>query len=294
MDKIAFIGSFGNKWDEEGIARSFEKIGIKILRFEENFFNPDAFEKSVAREKPDIILFAKLKVMVGKERIFTTGIPTVSWSFDLFRGLPRQTWIKTHAMFKADLVLTPDGGNDVWWRGNGINHKVLRQGLYDEYYYKADREKKYDVVFVGSRLSNLIYRQELSIFLGKHYNFNWVGAENTLECRGHQLNELYAESKIVIGDSVPSPNYWSNRIYEVLGRGGFLISPKVEGLEKEYEYYKHFVPYTNFENLKEKIDYFLVHPEEREKIAQAGFEQTKNYLLTERCKEFLKICECLK
>jgi spore maturation protein CgeB len=104
---------------------------------------------------------------------------------------------------------------------------------------------------------------------------------------------LYNSAKIVIGDSVYSPQYWSNRIYETLGRGGFLIHPNVPGIEKEYEPWKEFIPYdyNDFTSLKEKIDYFLTKPKEREKIQMAGFIKTRDYILEERCRSFLKLVQ---
>ena len=62
-----------------------------------------------------------------------------------------------------------------------------------------------------------------------------------------------------------------------MGRGGFLIHPRVPGLEAEYKYYKHFIPYTigDFEQLKDIIDYYLEHDEEREKIRMAGHNWVK-------------------
>jgi len=119
--------------------------------------------------------------------------------------------------------------------------------------------------------------------------FHWYGRTNTAEVRGEKLNDLY-NSAIVIGDSVYSPHYWSNRIYEVLGRGGFLIHPMIEGIEKEFKPFKHFIPYNHhdYKGLKEKIDYFLEHEEERDKIRMAGFAYCKkNHTLDNRCRQFL-------
>jgi spore maturation protein CgeB len=116
----------------------------------------------------------------------------------------------------------------------------------------------------------------------------WGGED---EIRGEVLNNYLASAKIIVGDSVPTPYYWSNRIYEILGRGGFLIHPKVEGLDKEFKPYKHYVPYErgNWSQLKEIIDYYLVHDEERKKIQMAGFRYCKkHYTYTKRVAELLK------
>ena len=114
------------------------------------------------------------------------------------------------------------------------------------------------------------------------------------EVRGDALNALYASVGVVVGDSLPSPLYWSNRLYETLGRGGFLIFTEIEGLNEEYEPYKHFIPFKfyGFQSLGEKIEHFLKHPEEREKISNAAMEHTKkHHTLLNRCQQFLDIVQ---
>lgn len=222
-------------------------------------------------------------------------VKTVSWVFDLYYGLSREYKVGLDAIFKCDLFLSPDGGHDEWFEGKGVTHKLLRQGIHDEFCYKsvAVKEYDYDVVFVGTKNGQWRHRQNLCAFLSNTYGkrFKWFGrTEDDKEIRGHDLNALYASAKVVVGDSVYSPYYFSNRIYETLGRGGFLIHPMIEGLDKEYEPYKHFIPYKfgEFESLKEKIDYFLTKDDERKKISDLALEHTKkNHTLINRCEQFL-------
>ena len=48
------------------------------------------------------------------------------------------------------------------------------------------------------------------------------------------LNDLIASCKVIIGESIIHPYYWSNRIYETIGRGGFCLHAYHEGIENEY------------------------------------------------------------
>lgn len=86
--------------------------------------------------------------------------------------------------------------------------------------------------------------------------------------------------KIAIGDSLNInfnyPYYTSDRLFESTGRGGFTIYPKIVGLEQyfnedEIVWYEH----GNLDQLKQKIDYYLEHNEERESIRKLGHERTK-------------------
>ena len=90
---------------------------------------------------------------------------------------------------------------------------------------------------------------------------------------------------------VSYPDYWSDRIYETIGRGGFLIHPYIKGLEREFEDKKHlvFYEYNNLSQLQELIDYYLEHEDEREKIRISGHEFVKNnYTYKNRWESVLK------
>lgn len=245
-----------------------------------------------------MVLFAKFKVgaIDDKKRFISLlkekKIPSVCWIWDLYYGLSRESHITHDPIFKCDHVFTPDGGNHQRFLDAGVNHHLLRQGIYEDYCFRGEPNPAMvnDVVFVGCFNPQWPAREEVCNSL-KGYDFKRYGEKDTLEVRGSKLNTLYASAKIVLGDSVYSPHYWSNRIYETLGRGGFLIHPMIEGLDKEYQPYEHFVPfkYGDTKSLHEKIDYYLAHPEERKRIADAAFEHTKkHHTVRHRCEELLK------
>lgn len=294
MEKIAFIGEFTQNWNEEGIAKSFEKLGIKVIRFQEEGFNTNEALKRIADESPDLVLMAKLKVddrLFFFKEIKKLKIPTASWTFDLYFGHRREEKIDIDPIFRCDFVFGPDGGNVQRFRDKGINYHLLRQGIYDEYCYKGKYRKEFagDVTYVGGMQYG--HREVMCEYL-KKYGLKRYGRLVTTHVRGDDLNDLYASSSIIIGDSLPSPRYWSNRLYETLGRGGFLIFTDIEGLNEEYEPYKHFIPFKfyGFKSLGEKIEYFLKHQDERIKISEAAMDHTKkHHTLLNRCQQFLDI-----
>ena len=213
---------------------------------------------------------------------------TVSWLFDLYHDLPREMGCIRNiyeSPFLADMVFMSDGGKF------GVKKETLRQGIHEPEAIIGTPNVDHDVVFIGS---NTYYgRHKMIEFLRQTYGerFAHYGLGGKPEVRGLDLNNVIAGSKIIVGDSVYSPNYWSNRIYEILGRGGFLLHPKVEGLEQEFKYYKHFIPFDrgNFEQIKEIVDYYLTHDKEREKIRLAGHKFCKeNYTYTQRCQTLLQ------
>jgi spore maturation protein CgeB len=285
--KIIYIGKFKKLWDEEYIARSFEALGHTVGRLDE-LTRPVHMIRDIKAFKPDIVIFAKFMQPYAEwviNECKAMGIKTVCWVFDLYFGYSRQHQLKTPA-FTADHVFTTDGGNHDW-KKYGINHQCVRQGIYEPECVIEKGEKIYDVIFVGSFNPHHEARNAMMKELEKDFDFKWFGKDNTDEIRGMKLNRLFAQAKIVVGDSVYSPFYWSNRVVETLGRGGFLIHADVEGIKEEYP---DLVTYErgNYEDLKRKIEYYLTHDKERNAIIKKNFNHVrKNYTCHQKCQQLL-------
>lgn len=289
--KILYIAKFNKMWDEEYIARSFEMLGHEVGRVNEDT-RPAQIKADIEYFKPDVLLFAKFRQACAEEIINyckAKGIKTVCWVFDLYWNYNREFQLKTPA-FKADLVVTTDGGNDEKWKERGINHVCIRQGIYRPECLIEEAEKEHDVVFIGTMNP---YNKERNLILeqvNNDFSFKWFGKRDDNEVRGMKLNRLFAKSKIIIGDSVYSPHYWSNRVVETLGRGGFLIHAEVEGLK---EAYPHLVTYKrgDYEDLRKKIDYYLKNEKEREAIIKLNHKWVlDNYTCDKQCE---KLCQNL-
>lgn len=300
--KIYYIAKFKKLWDEESIARGFEDNGHTVIRADDSSKTNKEYLEEIQKEKPDLVLFAKLHTkenpQVLLDEIKKLGVSTVSWTFDLLLGHPpREKVISSFHFLKADYVFLTDGGHTKEYKEIGINKHTCRQAIPDEYYYQGEYtpEYDYDIVFIGTQNVTFPYRQKTMRFLEDIYGdrFHWIGKENDQAIRGHDLNKLYASCKIVIGDYMYSPNYWSNRIYETLGRGAFLITPRIAGLDEHYTEYKDYIPYDwgDYEQLKKKIDYFLEHPADRKKIQDQAFKTSAKHTWKTRCKQFIELYE---
>ncbi len=65
------------------------------------------------------------------------------------------------------------------------------------------------------------------------------------------------------------------RTFEVPGAGGFLLTEAAPGLDQVYRVGEEIETYDGFEQLKSKISYYLERPSERDRIAIAGYDRTK-------------------
>lgn len=285
--KIIYIAKFNKMWDEEYIARGFEDLGHTVGRINEATRVRDIL-RDIQSFKPDLVIFAKFQQPHAEQVINECKrlkIKTVCWVFDLYFGYNRQYQLESPA-FKADYVFTTDGGEHDWFR-YAINHNCVRQGIFERECVLVEDEKEHDVIFVGSFNPYNVERNKILEKIDKDFDFKWFGKEDSDAIRGMKLNELYAKSKIVVGDSVYSPHYWSNRVVETLGRGGFLIHMEVEGLK---EAYPHLVTYKrgDYEDLKKKIEYYLKNDKQRNDIIKKNYKWVRdNYTCSKQCQRLI-------
>lgn len=296
--KIAYLGNFRPTHSTEThVAASFEELGHDVIRIQEDKYNSD--EILDMSRNADFFLWTKTWGVIGDamKMLKSLKIPTVSYHLDLYVGLERQKDIDNSPFWKTDYVFTPDGGHDKFFKDRGINHHFMKAGVYGKECFIGDKRKEfeYDVIFVGSKSYHRewTHRQNLIHFLEKTFGDSFrLFPNDDFKCvRGKDLNDLYASAKVVVGDSLYSPYYWSDRIYETTGRGGFIIHPIIAGLSDEFEYGEDIVGYrhTNFDRLERVINHYLKHEKERESIRMNGHEKTKNnYTYVHRCKQILE------
>lgn len=234
-------------------------------------------------------------------RIKAKGIPTMTYHLDLWFGLDRQKDLTNDAVYKhIDHFFTVDKKMSDWFNKNtSVKGHYLPAGVFDQEASYVPTTPRLDVAFVGSKgyHEEWPYRPKLINWLEKTYKqrFRHYGGDGLKVVRGENLNRLYASTKVVVGDTLSPkfkyPNYWSDRVYETLGRGGFMIHPYITGMEKEFTDKEHlvFYEYNNFEQLEELINYYLEHDEEREAIRKAGHALVKSkYTYKDRWTHILK------
>lgn len=302
MRTVLYIGDFvGEHSTENYVAYGLEQLGCQVLKLQDKEVpNPKVVLGACFDNNVDFVLFSKGYFNQAQECIDLlrkNGIRTVGWLFDLFFDTPAEFGKRklTSPSFFADICCMTDGGHQSEWKQYQVNHKLLRQGIHAPEAFLGNwmnEPTTPPIAFIGTKsyLARVKMIDFLELAYGEQFRHYGRGSRER-EVRGIALNDLLASTKIVVGDSVPSPKYWSNRIYEILGRGGFLLHPKIEGMDSEFVDGVHYVSYTygDLMELKAKIDYYLNHDQEREKIRAAGHELVKkNYTYTDRCKQLLQ------
>lgn len=280
--KIMYLGKFDKPYaTERYVSHALQQQqGVEVSQEPLRRYK---LEKAIARAKEfeaDVVLFSKASANWVPGFLKWTkenDVTTVCWQWDLFWGYGRSPL----PQFKSDLLFTTDGDEShaKAFKRIGANHEVLRQGIHlPEYHLIESKGYAHDVAFVGS--ATYQDRRRLINWLKATYGKKFV---HHTKVRGKRLNEALSKVKVVVGDSYNVKNYWSNRIYEITGRGGFLLHPETIGLEDEWSDNFHYVSYRRLWGkssqtrrdwqayLKEKIDYWIEHDLEREAIRRQGF-----------------------
>ena len=291
MKKILYVGSFDEQWSSEMyIAKSFQALGHSVMRLEEETISDDQIIEE-SKKGYDFLLYAKLRIKGDQAYVLkNVKIPKVCWFFDVYPGTPREKRLRQPWVQMADHFFTTDNGHQDFYKEMGLNHKCIRQGIFHEEAIDGvfDRKLESRVFFSGAQNHWYPKRQEFIKILEIAYREKFKRTRTTT--RQMHLNNCIASAEVVVGHNIRFPHYWSNRIYEMLGRGAFFITPSVPGLEKEFEDGKHIVCYEdlNWTDLRKKINYYLEHKDEREKIRTAGVEHCRNnFTYKHRCEELI-------
>lgn len=79
------------------------------------------------------------------------------------------------------------------------------------------------------------------------------------------------------------------RHFEIPACRGFLMTSMADDLPKFLEPNREVVIYSDLEDLRDKIGYYLTHEEERASIAQAGYERVmRDHTYDKRFREIFK------
>lgn len=106
---------------------------------------------------------------------------------------------------------------------------------------------------------------------------------------------LYRNAKVAIGDNQypDKVGFVSNRVFEALANGAFLLHQSVEGLETltGLEEGVHYIAWKNVDDLKRKLKYWLAPPQDarRQAIRTAGEAFVReNHSFNERVRELFE------
>jgi len=289
---IGYIGNFQAPHSTENDrAWAFNKLGHQVFAFQENKTDIDILHKHSKESNIELFVYSHTHgwEIPHLESFFKAssknGVPVISVHLDRWAWLEREKDVGNEATWKVDHMFMADCSPEAveLYEKHNLNFTYLKPGVDERGCYMAQPDPvrfPHEIIFVGSRGYHPEYpfRPELINFLHQTYGerFGHYGGDGLGTVRGHDLNVLYATAKIVVGDSCfgDRPHYWSDRVTETMGRGGFLIHPVISDLPKEIQAgYKT----RDLNSIKQTIDRWLSYENDRKQLQTKAFNYVKKY-----------------
>ncbi len=209
---------------------------------------------------------------------------------------------------EADVVVSASGRFiDEFVKSKGLSGEVIYQ------YTNPDRfkfgalagEDNIEVLFVGSNHTgrgrkSVDYAVKSGADLSLYGKF-WDKGEYQEALKGSyidndELYKYYANAKIVLNDHRQDMAYWgfvSNRIYDVSASGGFVFTDYMKEIEAEYG--DSIAMYKDFDEFKEKLEYYLTHEEERKDMVKRAYKITlEKFTNVKAAEKFVQILKNIK
>lgn len=296
--KIVYVAKHdsGGNDDEGAITHALTVLGhrVEVLR--------EVRGHNAHRLDGDFLLFHKWDR--AADFLPRLKIPKVFWYFDMVgdggdptlakRSAARVAWMQ-RVLPLVELGFCTDGDwvryAEQWY---GVKLRQLTQGFDERMLPHAivgegDEGRVNDVLFVGGRGGGRVresFVQELEARYGQRFKHVPHG------CYGPDLAKLIRASKVVVAPDGPTGEwYCSNRVYNMLGFGAFLVHPERRILEQQYDDrqdWEEILLYEDRREMFDMIDLYLKCLEERRRISRAGHERTvAEHTYKHRCAELV-------
>lgn len=274
----------------------------------------EKFIEAVSRERPDAVflfMYTDEVDTVTCDRVRREyNIPIIMWFADDYWRF----WnYSRHFAPHATLAVTTSSQAFHWYRKFGIQNVILSQWACNarDFYPTAEGvSKDIPVSFIGRRnpprvcaiqkireagvgveafgvgwpKGRLSRDELLSVFAQSKINLNIADRPSIFSPRvlGRIFLRKSANRLVLDFHTVQNIQAWWHfqlphihaRPFELAGCGAFVISSYVDGIENYYIPDREMVFYRSTEELVRKVLYYLVHDDERRRIAKAGYERT--------------------
>ena len=291
--RIAVVGAGRSHKNEAAIARAVRSLGhecrlINAVTWTQNLgrFAAPLLSRRIEAFEPDTLILGRHATLLGEGRLkqLLRGRYSAFWYFDL--RIPPITDVLTLGRM-VDAMFTTYLPQVETYRALGVPNVLhLPQGMDPELDRPAGwipSRYRCEVAFIGN--GNSEHRQQVLRPIARAYDLQirgpgWRNAPSDLPVTGGPVyGRAYARAvggaAVSLGASslaaqVSQVASASNRMWKVMGCGGFYLGEWVEGIEAFGREGVHCAWFRTPEEAVEKVRHYLDRPEERKRIADAG------------------------
>ena len=231
-------------------------------------------------EKPDIVFFSKcddVDINVVKECNKTSK--TVLWYMDHAKPFTKSL-IKKIKKCRYSFF----SGTGPYKEAKEINQNsvyFLQEG-FDEYSnFPMNVPIINDVSMIGHFTE--LRKRYYEIFKFKVYD-NVYNKDHSKAVSETKINLNFTDGVKIVGDGT------SDRVYKVLASKGFLLTLPWLDMKNDFIVGQDLDIFSSPDELKDKIDFYLKNENERNKIAEHGYQTVQKFSRTNFAKRILEIC----
>jgi spore maturation protein CgeB len=289
--RVVVLGAGGARKTETSIARAARELGhdcrlVNVVTWTRYAgpFAPRAIRYAAESYDPDFVVLTRHAILTGEGelRALLRGRRAAFWYFDL----PPRPQVLALARLVGSMYVTSPGQVE-HYRAAGVDEvRFLPQGVdpvRDRPARSTPPELVCDASFVGS--GQYPHRYAVLRAVGAACRLQirgprWQGAPAELPVvggpvHGRRLRQVIRGAAISLGANASAeqdtePASASNRMWRILGGGGFYMGQHVPEIDAFAADRRHCVWYRSAEQAAELARHYLAHPDERQRIADAG------------------------
>lgn len=266
----------------ENFRRAFNKLGIKCDVWGLGYDNFNTQFSEIAKNYDVLFVLENYDETGWVPDLSTYKQLKLHWTIDCHcGGIPRylafskRSKINIHLNSSQQYIQYFAGACDkAYWFPNAYPDDLID--------FKPEIQKSNDIGFCGSMIADRPYWTEL---LEKRYGKRF---KKDIFVIGNDMVDAINSYKIAVNKSIADDlNY---RVFETLGTKTFLLTNNVPNINHIIKNNEHCVIYDSFEDMINKIDYYIEHPDEASNIALKGYQHIqKNHTYFKRAQLLLDI-----
>jgi glycosyltransferase involved in cell wall biosynthesis len=256
-------------WEYREIASQSLDLNFQIINVA-NTYNPDLIWVQIQSEgiSPEAIKALK-----------DNGGYVIGWSGDKRNILPECYF--NYAKWGFDLSTFSNTEDVDIMRKCGYDADFLQIGISPDIYSNIGPVNSLaEIVFFGNTFSQFPLsglRREMVKELKRTYSERFKAFGSGQPDGGQFMSDQRGEAAVYRGAKIginlshfDSDRYSSDRLFRMIGVGIMVLSHRYKGIEKDFEIGTHLDVFDDLNDLKNKINYYLQHENERKQIAFLG------------------------